>query len=161
MQAGEAVGGDQPPGGAGGGGRAAFGIGDPRHGAGGVLGGAGAVLELLGRGLGGVEKIQIVMGAGRMGVGLGQARIGILRREPCHGHGAGDQLGAGLGGDIGAGDRGLLLADKDPETDVAGLFPPNFLELAQADTDSQSVALGANGFGGVGSGLQGGGDDIG
>jgi len=55
------------------------------------------------------------------------------------------QLGAGLGGDVGAGDGRLLLAHEHPQAEIARLFALHLFQLAQADIDPKGGALGAHG----------------
>ena len=60
------------------------------------------------------------------------------------------------GRQVGAADHRLAPADEDAQAEVARLLALDLLQRAQAHADGERLALGVDGFGGVGAGLQGG-----
>src|SRR5690606_30902994 len=64
-------------------------------------------------------------------------------------------------GQVGGRDARLPTADEDAEAEIAALLALDVLQPAVADADREGGALGGHGLGGVGSRLQGGGDEIG
>ena len=126
---------------------AAVGVGHLGHGAGGGLGDAGAVLQRLGGRFGGIVEVQVAQGAAGQMLGVGQAGVGVLRRQPRHGDRAFHKLGAGLGRDVGPRHRGLPAAHEDPQAQVAGFLALHLFQRARAHRDRKASALGAHGFG--------------
>ena len=95
--------------------RSAVGIGHALDVPGGDLGFTRQVFKPLGRGLAGVEQVEIGEWPGGQTLAGRKAGVGILGRQAGHGHGPLGQLAAAVGGDIGAGDGGLSPADENPQ----------------------------------------------
>ena len=125
-----------------------------------LFGRAGLALQGLGRRLVGIDQVEVGKRAARQALGRRQAGIGVFRRQTGHGHGALDQLGAGLCRDVGAGDGGAASPDEDAKAQIAGFLALDLLQIAEADRDGEGLALGENGLGRVGPGLARGGDHV-
>ena len=140
---------------------AALGFRNTGHGQGCGLGLGGHGLELGGAALAGVVEVEVGKGAAGEAVLRGQTGIRVFRGEPGHGHGAFDQTGPGSFGQVRGRDGRHAPADEDAQAEIAALLALDLLERAVADADGQGGALGRDGFGGVGAGPEGGGDQVG
>ncbi|MNS77649.1 hypothetical protein D3C72_1112340 [compost metagenome] len=161
MAAVKAMRGDQTPFAGRPGGVAALGLGHAGDSQSGGLGLGGGGFQRLGGALGRVEQVEVGVRALRQPVLRGQRGIGVFGRQFGHGHGALDQTGAGGVGQVGGGDRGLTPADEDAQAQIAGLLALDLFQFGVAHADGQGGAVGGNRLGGVGAGLQRGGDQIG
>ena len=119
-------------------------------------------LQRLGRGLGGIVEVEVGQrrrapaGPGRPGRRRGlPARAGPWPRSAL------DQLGAGLGADVGAGDAWPGACRRRPAGPGRGLSSRSTSSSSpSAHGDGKGPALGAHGLGGVGAGGQRGGHHV-
>ena len=89
---------------------------------------------------------------------LGRRQAGelVFRRQPRHGQGAAGQGGQRLGGEIGGGDEGHPLADKDAQAQIGAFAAFDIFQFAQPVGDAGGDIFHQQGVGGVGAGLFGG-----
>ena len=93
----------------------------------------------------------------RQALGIGEAGIGVLRRDAGHGDGPLGKLGR-IGEDVG-GDGREAAADKDAEGEIVALGAAGLLDLAEAHLDGERHAADADRVGRIGAGLAGGLDE--
>ncbi len=90
---------------------------------------------------------------------VGQAGIGIVRRQLGHGHRAFDQPVQRRRRKFRDRDHGLFAADEDAQAEIGGFVALDGFQFALAHTDAQGAAFGEDGLGRVGPGRTSAGDE--